>query len=723
MIAFVLVSRQETHGNKVPLSRQEFAETPTLLYADQIIYNDASRSVEAVGKVEIHKNHLLLTADRMVYNQLTQRIQAFGNVTLTDQEGNVLFVDKANLSDDLKEAFISQVRLLLSDDAKLTAFQCQRQAGTQSVFDKVLYSPCQVCRHSPKDEPLWQLKAERVIWNEEEETIKYADAWMEIKGVPVLYLPYLSHPSPHLKRKSGFLAPSFGGGGDLGVLIGIPYFWAIDESKDLTITLRAVGSRPMLSAAYRQRFAKGKMEIEGSATYDNRAPRSYVKENPLPSKLRGHIKAEALFNLNHHWRTGLQLERASDQTYLRKFNFLGGSTKSLLVSKGFMEGFYDRNYFSLEGYDFQGLRAHDINAATPMILPLFTAEVRTKPGWDNSFFKMDSHFSAIHRRIGADVTKLSTTGGWIWPKVWQGGQKTTTETSLRADVYTFSDVATLTKPSPLQNGTKARVIPKISSVLEWPFIKHDQGMRWVAEPLIGLTASPMLRPEGFFPYEDSLGTELNDLNLFSHSRFAGLDRIDAGSRLNYGMNVGGYTQSYGNGSLFFGQSYGFQRPAPFLEGTGLDKQLSDYVVRLKMGYSDWLNASVRGLLDRNTFNSNRQELSLELGKPIARINLDYMYLPKIPFDEKDRNTEQLGVRFSSQLTERWSFDLHTARELGKQGGALSHGAGATYQDECFTFKMSVEKTYFADRDLSPGVTFMFRLVFKNLGEVQQSKNL
>ena len=47
---------------------------------------------------------------------------------------------------------------------------------------------------------------------------------MEVKGVPVLYLPYFEHADPSVKRKSGFLVPSFGNSTDLGNYIEIPYF-------------------------------------------------------------------------------------------------------------------------------------------------------------------------------------------------------------------------------------------------------------------------------------------------------------------------------------------------------------------------------------------------------------------------------------------------------------------------------------------------------------------
>src|SRR3546814_9095279 len=39
----------------------------------------------------------------------------------------------------------------------------------------------------PTRAPLWQIKAVKIIHDQEEKTIEYQDAWMEIYGLPVMY--------------------------------------------------------------------------------------------------------------------------------------------------------------------------------------------------------------------------------------------------------------------------------------------------------------------------------------------------------------------------------------------------------------------------------------------------------------------------------------------------------------------------------------------------------
>ena len=55
-------------------------------------------------------------------------------------------------------------------------------------------------------------------------------------NVPVLYVPYFSHPDPSVNKKSGLLMPSITSDDSLGASISIPFFYNISLNKDLTIT-------------------------------------------------------------------------------------------------------------------------------------------------------------------------------------------------------------------------------------------------------------------------------------------------------------------------------------------------------------------------------------------------------------------------------------------------------------------------------------------------------
>ena len=68
-------------------------------------------------------------------------------------------------------------------------------------------------------------------------TIYYNDAVVKIFDIPIFYTPVLSHPDPSVDRRSG-LPPAFSDSRNLGTGLKLPYFWAIDNDKDFTFTLK-----------------------------------------------------------------------------------------------------------------------------------------------------------------------------------------------------------------------------------------------------------------------------------------------------------------------------------------------------------------------------------------------------------------------------------------------------------------------------------------------------
>src|SRR5690606_25640593 len=100
----------------------------------------------------------------------------------------------------------------------------------------------------------------------EAQDVIYHDAWIEFFGIPILYTPYLQHPDPTVDRRSGFLAPTVGTSDFLGYAFEQPYFWAIDETKDLTVAPIVTTEQGVnLTGEYRHLFTNGELRVAGSA--------------------------------------------------------------------------------------------------------------------------------------------------------------------------------------------------------------------------------------------------------------------------------------------------------------------------------------------------------------------------------------------------------------------------------------------------------------------------
>ena len=189
---------------------------------------------------------------------------------LIEPGGTVLEADVAQIQDQFRNGFARHLRLLLTNDATLTADYAVRRDGNLTVFDRVTYTRCKYCV-LPNGVPFWQLKSAKVEHDEALKRMYHRDVTLELAGVPVLWLPYLSHPDPSAKRASGFLTPTFYHSTDYGFGLETPYFFNLAPNYDLTVrplftTIDGVLAR----ALWRHRLDNGVYTVDAGGMYPGR---------------------------------------------------------------------------------------------------------------------------------------------------------------------------------------------------------------------------------------------------------------------------------------------------------------------------------------------------------------------------------------------------------------------------------------------------------------------
>ena len=203
--------------------------------AREMIYDNDKNTVTAVGDVQIYYDGRVLQADRVVYDRASSRVHAVGNAKITEADGTVTYADTFDLTDDFKDGFIESLRITTVDRTRFASARAERTDGNVTVFEQGVYTACEPCKDHPEKPPLWQVKATRIIHNDQEKMIYFEDAHLEFYGVPIAYVPYLSSPDPSVKRKSGVLTPTYFGSSEIGVGVSVPYFFALAPNYDLTL--------------------------------------------------------------------------------------------------------------------------------------------------------------------------------------------------------------------------------------------------------------------------------------------------------------------------------------------------------------------------------------------------------------------------------------------------------------------------------------------------------
>ncbi|TVR98440.1 MAG: LPS-assembly protein LptD [Rhodospirillales bacterium] len=678
-------------------------DEPIVFTADELIYDHEREMVRAVGRVQIDHGGRILLADEVTYEQPRDLMTATGNVALLEPTGEVLFSDRVEITGDLRSGLLDNIRAVLSDGARFAAVGAVRREGNLTEMRKAVYSPCDLCAKDPTRAPLWQVKAVRVRHDQVAREIEYRDAWLELGGIPVLYTPYLSHPDPTVTRKSGFLMPIIGTSTDLGVIVGTPFYWVIADDKDATITpIYTSDEGPVLGFEYRQAFKHGVLNFDGSGTVDSQ------------DDIRGHVFSSFRYDISERWRGGAAFNRTSDDTYLRRYGF-GGPSRTL-TSRGFLERFGREGYFSANAYSFQPLEAGADPKAQPIVAPLldynFSAQLDPYGGRTT----VDLNLASLVRREGNDTQRLSARAGWSLPLKDVIGGLYEVSATLWADGYHVNQLERPGDKTPF-TGFSGRIWPQASADWRWPWLRTGERFDQMVEPVVQIAVAPIGGSSDKIPNEDSQTLEIDVDNVISANRVPGLDRVEGGTRLNYGLAWQAFTDRGQSLVAFAGQSYRFQRSSGLDEASGLSTQLSDFVASVDAAFAPWFNAGYRTRVNSQKLGFRSNEVLFGGGIEALRLRGRYLFLAD-EASEEFAGREELRLNLQSQFTRYWRGRAFSLYDLTEDGGLREVGLGFTYEDECFLLDGSWTRQTFRDRDLVPDNSFFIRISFKTIGESQ-----
>jgi LPS-assembly protein len=687
--------------------------------ADTLSYDDKAEIVTATGNVVIVREGYRLTAREVVYNRTTGLVEARGDVVVIDPGGNQAFGDRVEVSDSLRDAAIENILVVLEDGGRLAARSGKRVNG-RSVLNRAVYSPCDIGRDAdcPRA-PIWQIKAVRVIHDPVKNRLTYKDAYLELFGIPLVYLPSLSHPDGRSGNASGLLVPNVAIDRQLGLELEFPYYLAWGGNKDLTITPTVYSNvNPALGLEYRQMTDSGPFRIGAFGTESRR-----IDNAGLPQS-GPRIYAFANGRLQHapNLRSTFGVRYSSDDTFLRRYDISRDVTLRNFYQ---FERFTGDSYLSVEGWAFQGLRVGDRQGQSPIALPLVDFQYR--PDFSAFGGRLDLRVNtlAVTRTAGEDVRRGLASARFDLARITPMGQRVTATALARGDIYNVSDSALSRTPVyATRDGWESRGLAAAAFDVEWPFAGPAFGGTQTLTPRVQLVASSS-GDNGRFPNEDSRAVEFEDTGLFEINRFPGFDRWESGTRLTYG---GRWTLDRPRLGIVAegGQSYRLSdKPTIYPDGTGLSGNFSDYVARWSAKFGRFVDVTQRVRLDKTSFAVRRNEVDLTLGGRRTFATLGYVRLNRdiSVEDLPDREEARVGGRV--QLARFWSVYGSAIVDLtGQQEDPLSnadgyepvrHRVGFAYEDECFEFALTWRRDYTQDRDFRRGNTFLLRLALKNLG--------
>ena len=688
---------------------------PVTFTADEVQYDQNAALVVARGRVEAFQGGRILRADELTYNRNTGVATARGNVQLIEADGQVMFAESAELSNQMRDGVLEGLRGHLLQNGRIAATGARRTDG--SIFDlsRVVYSVCDPCKDDPLAPPIWQLRARTATLDRTEQQVRYRGVLLDMAGVPVIWLPYLQHPDGSAPRQSGFLSPSFGVTKYLGGFIETPYYWAIDESQELVLRpTTSTRVAPNLGVDYRRRFNNGELEIMSSVGHlDGR--------DGTEAGFAGHFFAKGRFSLDETWRAGFDVNRASSEQYLRIYRYGG---QRILPTTLFTEGFWGPEGFArFDARAYQGLRRTDDISRIPLVLPNVYADWEAPEDSLGGRFTIDTWNFAVFRGTGTSTRRVASRIGYALPRMDDLGGIWTLRAQSDVAAYDFEDInlaPNFATGSP--DGQTARA--NIRAALDWrmPFLRDggDWG-RQVLEPRVQLVTGPMTGSQYRIPNEDSIVFDFTDANLFALNRFTGRDRQEGGTRADMALRGAWFLPEERQLEAVVGRSFRVQEDGgPFYPYSGLENRASDWVSRLTFRPSSWFDLTGRARRGGESFAARAYDVSATL-RPTkdTGFTLGYLQAPPMPFLNPVAQREEiyLGVR---QRLGFWQVSAFGRQDV-QLDRPVSIGLSAIYEDECFIFETRFVKRYAEDPSTGgfyPGATMLlFRFGFKTIGDI------
>lgn len=460
------------------------------------------------GNVDLTRADQHLLANKASYDTVADTMDAQGDVIYSEDtlafSGNT-----ASMSLGKDEARLRQSQFILAEAPfRGTADVVYRDNKSLSRYQEATFTSC------PPGNQDWVAHASRIKINRETGLGSAKNAWLEFKGVPFIYTPYISFPTDN-RRTSGLLAPSWANTQRNGFDISAPIYWNIAPNFDTTFTPRYLEKR-------------GEM-VRNQFRYLTEMSQGSLAGEYLPyDQLQDRSRYSAFFKDNTQFTprlsTATDLNYVSDDEYFNDLNnALGFQTNRFLPSSAYINYGRPDVAFSTSVHHYQSVDKTVTDSQMPYdILP--RVNLNLNHSFDNMpvVLGMDNQYSHFYHsdlvngqrfNVAPSVSlPLESSAGFLIPKI--TGQ------------YTQYQLSNLTVPG--QDSNISRMLPIISL---------DGGMAFEKDIHIGDSPyTHTLEPRAFYvyiprknqtniPIFDTAAYDTTYYSLFRENNFSGMDRI------------------------------------------------------------------------------------------------------------------------------------------------------------------------------------------------------
>lgn len=323
-VAFAVVpARAQDEGLRLRIEKQLHMaparperDSAKFIEADHL-EGSQDKDIVATGNVTMRQRGATIRADRVDYFGEDQTAVATGHVRL-EREGDIASGPTLtyHLDKETGEMDSPTFELAKTPERRVAsrgqAEHALLEPGQKSRLIKAEYTSCV----APRDD--WFLRVGEIDIDGSRNVAVATNTTVFFLGLPILYSPFLSFPLDN-KRRSGFLAPTFGTSASSGFEASLPYYWNIAENMDATLTPKMFTKRGLqLGAEFRYVEPKFGGQVDGE----------FLPHDKVRDLDRYFFGWRHVHQLWPGWTASVNAQKVSDDNYFRDL-----TTKIALTSQ------------------------------------------------------------------------------------------------------------------------------------------------------------------------------------------------------------------------------------------------------------------------------------------------------------------------------------------------------------------------------------------------------
>jgi LPS-assembly protein len=691
----IIKTNEATYDEKTKIFKSIGSTTITTtdgyeLVGANINLNNSDRIIISNSNSEIKdRNNNKILLDNFEYLIDKNIFKSIGKIMVKDTSSNIyefsqIYIDtkeKKILGTDIK-AKIDQNNFKVDERNKPRIFANTAEVSKEkSSFTKSIFTLCDY-RENDKCPP-WSIQASKMLHDNKKKTIYYDNAVIKIYDIPIFYSPKLSHPDPSVKRRSGFLVPSFQNAKNLGQGISIlyarenalilgQYNQAFKNSKFLadfgytqgykkTTSKKKPGEKSHFFSKFTKNFTgkDGSLNSLAINTQDISNDK-YLKLYKIKSNLADY-NTDTLKNTLDFTREkddlfigfNTSIYETLDESYNDKYEYI---FPDITVDKNLFNnslGFTNlQSNFKVHSYDTNKLKSYFIN---------------------------DFNFNSYNHNLGPIVK------GELLGNLKNINYETKNVNNFKEDLTSeiFGSLGYLSKIDLFKKNNEARhlLTPKL-------FLRYAPGS--------------MRKEEN--------GSRLTAKNAFNLNRMDNIDNYETGMSGTFGFD---YKLDKNNNNFDFSvaQIINDKANKKRHSKTSQDEKLSDLVGSATFSMNNKTNINYNFAIDQNYKDLNYNELGLNLNLDPVQINFDYLkeykhigdqeyFKTKIDFINKNNNVASVGTKRNLITNSAEYYDL-----------------SYEYINDCLRAGLVYRREFYNDSELEPENSLMFKITLTPFGNI------